>query len=57
MQSERCVRGHERTEGKVSKRQGGEEGWAKLREDLTLQCFAGLFQTNPLTEDFKKKKN
>lgn len=56
MQSERCVRGHERMEGKVSKRQGGEEGWAKLREDLTLQCFAGLFQTNPLTEDFKKKK-
>lgn len=41
---------------KVSKRQGGEEGWAKLMEDLTLQCFAGLFQTNPLTEDFKKKK-
>lgn len=38
-------------EDKVSKRQGGEGGW----EDLTLQCFAGLFQTNPLTEDLKKK--
>lgn len=57
MQSERCVKGHERMEDKVSKRQGGEEGWIKLMEDLTLQCFAGLFQTNPLTEDFKIKLN
>lgn len=36
-------------EDQVSKRLGGEEGCAEPREDLTLQCFPDLLQTNPLT--------